>query len=84
MSFNNLPPIEGTSECEGNEDECSDSSDSLKNEGHLSHEKDELGFTNSQSFKEKEFPSGHDCAKFLWFPISRCPWGKNQNTRRVS
>ena len=73
MSFNDLPPLEGTSECEGNEDEYSDSSESVYAESHLSHEEDELGFTHSQNFEEKEFLSGHDCAKFLWLPISRCP-----------
>ena len=52
MSDNNLPPLEGPSECEGNEDECSDSSESLVAEGHLSNEEDEFGFSHSHSFDE--------------------------------
>ena len=72
MSDNNLPPLEGPSECEGNEDECSDSSESLDAEGHLSNEEDELGFTHSQSLKRKNSQVDTMVLSSLAF-ISHCP-----------
>ena len=64
MSFNDLPPLEGTSECEGNEDEYSDSSASINVENHLSNDEAFLGFKHSQSFIEENLPSGRNILNF--------------------